>query len=428
MSSHDRVSGRDGFLPANQEIAAGPTPAMSPRLVRAIRGAKTSGSPLRTGPPDRSESGSADGSAAGSSSGPQAGAFVLAGSRLTRSGSVRVQGETSTAPGPSRSGRGGDAIGARHGEASAALPEGAPRSPAASWSAGAGRSTRHSSVGSPSEAQTAAGGLLWASTPRQATPPPPLRRIGTSSRTTSQSGYAQMRGALSPAASAASSAAAAEARLGPALLGAVRSALHAAPVMVHVRCRPEVEGDRALAEAAAARGCAWGGLWADSERATISVTPGPASPGLRAVHFGFDAVIPAEATQEEVFKAGACGLVRDAAPQCLHTARPGLARPSPSWERWRTRDEWGSFPGPLPRCLRGCGGLACAQPTAWSPCPCWKCTTSDSPTCCGRQRQGRGRRPLPRLCALQRVRAAPRCAWASREPSWRVPLTPGSSS
>ncbi|KAA0160405.1 hypothetical protein FNF27_08256 [Cafeteria roenbergensis] len=82
--------------------------------------------------------------------------------------------------------------------------------------------------------------------------------------------------------------------------------------MVHVRCRPEVEGDRALAEAAAARGCAWGGLWADSERATISVTPGPASPGLRAVHFGFDAVIPAEATQEEVFKAGACGLVRDA--------------------------------------------------------------------------------------------------------------------
>lgn len=237
---------------------------------------------------------------------------MLAGSRPARTGSVRIQEEAGTAQVRPPSSRGGDANGACHGDGAATAAEMAPRSPAASWSAGAGRGSRHASVGSPSEAHAAAGSLPWAAMPRQATPPPPLRRIGSTARATSQAVHAQMRGSLSPSASAASSAAAAEARLGPSLLRAVRSALRAAPVTVHIRCRPEVEGDRALAEAAASRGSAWGGLWADSERATVSVTPGPASPGLRAVHFGFDAVIPAEATQEEVFKAGACGLVHSA--------------------------------------------------------------------------------------------------------------------
>jgi len=92
----------------------------------------------------------------------------------------------------------------------------------------------------------------------------------------------------------------------------LREVLDPSPVTVHVRCRPEVKGDQKLAEAAGARGSAWSRLIPDPVDRVITVEPGPAAAGLDPVQFGFDAVIGAEAGQEEVFQTSAAALVEHA--------------------------------------------------------------------------------------------------------------------
>lgn len=146
--------------------------------------------------------------------------------------------------------------------------------------------------------------------------PPPL--AGMRERGRSGSSRALMRGSLtSPVAS-----------LKPEETGTLstqevardlRAVLDPSPVTVHIRCRPEVVGDAAIAATASARGSLWARVEADEEENIITVLPGPAAPGMHPVQYGFDAVLAEPASQEAVYRKSCASLV-DHALSGLNTA------------------------------------------------------------------------------------------------------------
>jgi kinesin family member 11 len=99
----------------------------------------------------------------------------------------------------------------------------------------------------------------------------------------------------------------------------IREVLDPSSVTVHIRCRPEVEGDAAIAVDQATRSGAYGTIHIDETENSVVVEPGRGSTMVSSTEFGFDRVWGPSANQEDVFE-GVCEPLLHLVMQGFNTA------------------------------------------------------------------------------------------------------------